>query len=595
MVRILLNGGCHMALDGLSLSTLLIELNNKLTGGRIDKIFQPDKYTLLFWVRQSNENLRLLISVNPKHPRIHLTEATLENPATPPAFCMLLRKHLEGGRIAGINQHSLDRIALISIDFRGEDGTITTKELTVELMGKHSNIILKQNNIILDAIKRIGANLSRSRQVLPRMEYTFPPGQMRLNVLNAPLSDFFNTITALATPLVTKAMIQVGIGIGPITAKEILWRAGLPSDIATRSLDNVDILALNEAIQSIITYIKSGESLPTVMTNIEGELVGISSFPLEHLASKCTVHNFSTMSQAVEFTDSLSGKKQLPEQTILSKLVIEENNRLQRKKLILIQELADADNADFFRECGDILMANLYNLPQDQDTVTLENLYSQSQDDNKITINFNTRLSPLENAQSYYTKYNKLKRAKESLDGQLRQCIEEIAYLESITVSLEHAINSSELGDIREELINAGYLKKATKRRMPIPPSSPLTAVTPEGLTILIGKNNRQNDIVTFKQAQHNDIWFHTKDIPGSHVILRSGSQNPTLQSIEVAAHLAAYYSKANQSSNVPVDYTQRRYVKKPTGAKPGFVIYDHQNTIYITPDEKTVASLIKK
>lgn len=584
-----------MALDGLSLSILLTELNAKLTGGRIDKIFQPDKYTLILWVRQTNENLRLLISVNPKHPRMHLTETIIENPITPPAFCMLLRKHLEGGRIANISQHSLDRIALLSIDFRNEDGTISTKYLTIELMGKHSNIILTQHNIIMDAIKRIGTNLSRSRQILPRMEYTFPPGQMRLNILTTPLSDFFSTLTTLETNLVTKAMIQTGIGIGPITAKEILWRAGLPDDMTVQSLDNADILALSEATDSIITYLKSGESTPTVMVSTENQLAGIASFKLEHLHPKYTTYNFSTMSEAVEFTDSLSGKKQLPEQTILSKLVTEENNRLQRKKIILTQELCDATAADFFRECADILMANLYNIPKNQDKVILENLYSNTPDDNRVTIDLDIRLSPLENAQIYYTKYNKLKRAKELLEGQLSQCIEEIAYLESITVALEHASNTPDLADIREELMNGGYLKKATKRRMPIPTSSPLTAVTPDGLTILIGKNNRQNDIITFKRAQHNDIWFHTKDIPGSHVILRSGTLNPSLQSIEAAAHLAAYYSKASQSSNVPVDYTQRRYVKKPSGAKPGFVIYDHQNTIYVTPDETIIKSLLKK
>lgn len=585
-----------MALDGLSLSILLTELNAKLTGGRIDKIFQPDKYTLILWVRQTHENLRLLISVNPKHPRIHLTETTLENPAAPPAFCMLLRKHLEGGRIANISQHSLDRIALLSIDFRNEDGTIATKYLTIELMGKHSNIILTQHNIIMDAIKRIGASLSRSRQVLPRMEYTFPPGQMRLNLLTTPILDFFNTLTALDTSLLlTKALIQTVIGIGPITAKEILWRAGLPENMTVQSLDNADILALSEATNSIITPLKSGESAPTVMVSAENQLAGIASFKLEHLTPKYTTYNFSTMSEAVEFTDSLSGKKQLPEQTILSKLVIEESNRLHRKKFILTQELCDATAADSYRECADILMANLYNIPKNQDKVILENLYSNTSDDKQVTIDFDIRLSPLENAQIYYTKYNKLKRAKELLEVQLSQCIEEISYLESITVALEHAANTPDLADIREELMNGGYLKKASKRRMPIPASSPLAAVTPDGLTILIGKNNRQNDIVTFKQAQHNDIWFHTKDIPGSHVILRSGTQTPSLQSIEAAAHLAAYYSKASQSSNVPVDYTQRRYVKKPSGAKPGFVIYDHQSTIYVTPNETIIKSLLKK
>jgi predicted ribosome quality control (RQC) complex YloA/Tae2 family protein len=584
-----------MSLDGLSLSALVTELNTNLTGGRIDKIFQSDKYTIILWIRHSNQNLRLLISVNPKHPRIHLTGETLENPVTPPAFCMLLRKHLEGGRIASINQHSLDRIVLISIDFRVEDGAITTKYLTIELMGKHSNIILTQNNIIMDAIKRIGASISRSRQILPRMEYTYPPGQMRLNLLTTPISDFIGTLTALESTLVTKGIVQTAIGIGPVTAKEIVWRAGLPANIITDSLDNADIVALGEATESIITQLKTEKSTPTVIVTNENQLIGIASFKLEHLAPKHTLHHFCTMSEAVEFTDSLSGKRQLPEQTILSKLITDESNRLQRKKLILTQELADAAAADVFREYADILMANLYTIPKGKDKVTLTNLYSNTPTDKQVTIDFNTRLSPLENAQSYYTKYNKLKRAQELLREQLSQCLQEISYLESITVALEHSTNSPELVDIREELIHSGYLKKASKRRMSLPASSPLTALTPDGLTVLIGKNNRQNDLVTFKQAQHNDLWFHTKDIPGSHVILRSGSQDPSQESIELAAHLAAYYSKAGQSSNVPVDYTRRRYVKKPSGAKPGFVIYDHQSTIYITPDEKVIKDLLYK
>lgn len=584
-----------MSLDGLSLSSLVAELNTKLRGGRIDKIFQIDKHTLILGIRQTNETLRLLISVNPKHPRIHLTDATLENPATPPAFCMLLRKHLEGGRIAAISQHSLDRIALISIDFRGEDGTITTKYLTIELMGKHSNIILTQNLIIIDAIKRIGINISRTRQVLPRMEYTYPPGQMRLNLITTPVSDFISILIEREKLLVTKGIIQTAIGIGPITAKEIVWRAGLPADITIDNLDSTDIIALAEATESIITQLKTEKSIPTVIVTIDNQLMGIASFKLEHLAAKNIIHPFSTMSEAVEFTDSLTGKKQLPEQTILAKLVSDENNRLQRKKLILTQELADATAADSFRQYADILMANLYTIPKDTDKVTLTNLYSNTTTDNQVTIDFDTRLSPLENAQSYYTKYNKLKRAQELLKEQLSQCTQEMSYLESITVALEHATNSPDLADIREELIHSGYLKKPNKRRMPIPASSPRTAITPDGLTILIGKNNRQNDLVTFKQAQHNDLWFHTKDIPGSHVILRSGTEDPSLQAIESAAHLAAYYSKASQSSNVPVDYTKRRYVKKPSGAKPGFVIYDHQSTIYITPDEKLINSLLRK
>lgn len=584
-----------MSLDGLSLSIMLAELNTKLAGGRIDKVFQLDKYTLILCIRQQNENLRLLVSANPKHPRIHLTTTNQENPTVPPAFCMLLRKHLEDGRIAQISQHSLDRIALLYVDFRDEDGAIVTKCLITELMGKHSNIILTQNNIIIDSIKRIGINVSRYRQILPRMEYTYPPGQMRLNLLTTPISDFISALSTFETTPVTKAIIQTGIGIGPISAKEIVWRAGLPADLTVAALDTADKMALGDAMESIISQLKLEEKIPTVIVGNENQLGGIASFKLEHLTQKYTAHHFSTMSEAVEYTDSLSGKPRLPEQTILSKLVVDEHSRLHRKKVILSQELLDATAADSLRIIADILMANLYNIPKGKDTITLPNLYSDSPEENQITIDFDTRLSPMENAQSYYAKYNKLKRAQDLLKEQLFHCTQEISYLESIMVALEHAATSPELGDIREELTNSGYLKKATKRRMPMPASTPLTAVTQDGFTIIIGKNNRQNDIVTFKQAQPNDLWFHTKDIPGSHVILRSGNQYPSPQAIESAAHLAAYYSKAGQSSNVPVDYTKKRYVKKPSGAKPGFVIYDHQNTIYITPDETIVTTLLKK
>lgn len=583
-----------MSLDGLSLATLLQELNTKLAGGRIDKIFQIDKYTLILWVRQPNQNLCLVISANPEHPRIHLTSVAPENPAVPPAFSMLLRKHLEGGRIAQIKQHSLDRIALIAIDTRGEGGAIITKDLTIELMGKHSNIILTQDNIVIDAIKRIGISTSRQRQILPKMEYTSPPGQLRLNLLTTPITEFINTLTTNHTGVVTKAIINTGIGIGPITAREVVWRAGLPADITIDNLDSGDLNALGESLTSIITQLTSEQHSPTVMVNEDNKLSGISSFLLEHLIGKCTEHHFATMSEAVIFTDTLSRIQRLPEQGLLLKLTTEEVNRLIRKQGILTHEQADATAADTFREYGDILMANIYNIPAGSNTTILPNLYSELPD-NLLTITLDPRLSPLENARAYYTKYNKLKRAQDSLREQLAQCAQEIGYLDSIVVALEHATLAAELLDIRLELINAGYIKPLTKRRIPTPPSMPLTAKTADGLTILVGKNNRQNDIVTFKQAGHNDFWFHTKDIPGSHVILRTGEQEPSQAAIEIAANFAAYFSKAGQSAKVPVDYTRRRYVKKPSGAKPGFVIYDHQHTIYITPDKTIVDSLLKK
>lgn len=584
-----------MSLDGLSLSTLLTELNAKLAGGRIDKIFQTDKLTLILWIRQPNQNLCLVISANPEHPRIHLTESAPENPAVPPAFSMLLRKHLEGGRIAQITQHSLDRIALMAIDTRGEGGSIITKDLTIELMGKHSNIILTQDNIIIDAIKRIGINTSRHRQILPKLEYTSPPGQLRLNLFTTPIAEFMTTMLENHTGLVSKAIVNTGIGIGPITARESVWRAGLPATITISELDRGDVSALSDSLTSIVAQLTAAEHTPTVMVNTDNKLSGIASFPLEHLLQKSTAHHFETMSQAVIFTDTLSRVQRLPEQGLLLKLVTDEMNRLTRKQVILTQEQVDATAADTFREYGDILMANLYNIPSGSNTARLPNLYSDLPDSTFLVIELEPRLSALENARTYYNKYNKLKRAQESLHEQLVECAQNIAYLDSILVALEHATLAAELLDIRLELINAGYIKPLTKRRIPTPPSQPLTAKTADGLTILVGKNNRQNDLVTFKQAQHNDFWFHTKDIPGSHVILRTGEQEPSLAAIETAANFAAYFSKAGQSTKVPVDYTRRRYVKKPSGAKPGFVIYDHQHTIYITPDKNIIDNFIKK
>lgn len=580
-----------MSLDGLSLSTLLAELNDKLAGGRIDKIFQTDKYTLILWIRQTTQNLCLLISVNPQHPRIHLIDTPPENPPTPPAFSMLLRKHMESGRIAKIEQHSLDRIALLSFDTLGEGGIIVTKYLIIELMGKHSNIIFTYDNMIIDAIKRIGIGTSRQRQILPKMEYTYPPGQRRLNLLTTPVNDFMTSLIT-HSGLVTKAIINTGMGIGPITAREIVWRAGLPADMMMEKLDQEDTGALKEAMESIIAHFTPGLSSPTVMVSADNSLCGITSFPLEHLIKECTAHHFSTMSEAVLFADSLSRTQRLPEQSLLLKLVTDEINRLTRKRGILQQEQADADAADESREYGDLLMANLYTMERGSHSITLPNLYKESPDDHLVKIDLDSRLSPLENANAYYTKYNKLKRAQESLREQLVQCAQDMAYLDSILVALEHASLAAELLDIRLELVNAGYIKPLGKRRIPTPPSIPLTLKTAEGLTILVGKNNRQNDMVTFKQAQPNDLWFHTKDIPGSHVILRTGTQEPSLAAIETAANLAAYYSKAGQSAKVPVDYTKRRYVKKPSGSKPGFVIYDHQHTMYVTPDKTKVDAL---
>jgi predicted ribosome quality control (RQC) complex YloA/Tae2 family protein len=581
-------GIVNMNFDGLSFSALVAELNQTISGGRIEKIFQPDKYTLLLWIRQLNETHKLAISANPSQPRLHTTQAVPENPASPPAFCMLLRKHLEDGRIAAVTQHSLDRIAKIHIDVRGEKGLIVTKCLIIELMGKHSNIIFMQDDTIIDAIKRLSPAMNRHRTILPGKVYVYPPGQARLNLLKTPATAFIRQVSKATDKTLTKAIISTGIGLGPASAKEFLWRSGLPEDIAPDSLEDSDIDELAHAIDTVIQPLKTGETIPTIMLDQENRMGGIACFTLEHLSSTCTPLTFTSMSAACDYALTISPiPRTTPEQALLLKRVAEEIGRLSRKYRILTEELAEADQADLYRRYADILMASLYQIPSGVEKINLPDIYAENQTD-MVFIPLDPQLSPVGNAQVYYGKYNKQKRAQKSLTEQIAICAGEINYLETILTALEQAEKNQEIAEIRQELILGGYIKTAVKRPH-VAASEPVQIQTADGFTILVGKNNRQNDLVTFTQAQPDDLWFHTKDIPGSHVILRTNHQDPPAASVQLAALCAAYFSKARCSANVPVDFTKRRYVKKPAGAKPGFVIYERQTTINVTPDETEI------
>ena len=582
-----------MNIDGLSLSLLVAELNDKLAGARVDKVFQPDKYALLIWLRQPGETIPLYISANPEYPRICLTGSVPQNPAVPPVFTMLLRKHLEDGRIAGIKQHGLDRIVTIFIDIRGERGLIVTKELTVEIMGKHSNIILQQDGIIIDAIRRVNIYMSRFRQVLPGREYKAPPDKTGINLLACPAEELINTLRRHPNPrmAIAKAIVDSTTGIGPVTAREIAYRAVLPPDFPAVDIDNTAQLKLENSISEIIAQLKT-EPAPVIITSTDGSrILGIAAFDLKHLHDGVSL-KFNNMSEALEYAANFQGKPQNPEKLILQKFLAAELGKLQRKEAALATDAEQAEHAEEVRLEADILMTYFHTIKPGAKDATLPNLFAENPETQTLTIALNPLLSPRENAGQLYNKYNKMKRAKESLARQLEECKLEEAYLDTISVALDTADNLQEFSEIRQELIAAGYIKEKTKRRPPAV-SSPLQAKSSDNINILIGKNNRQNDLVTFKQSLPDDLWFHTKDIPGSHVILRCSGFEPSAEAITESAVLAAYYSKARQSGNVPVDYTRRRYVKKPAGSKPGFVIYDHQKTIYVSPDEKAVNALL--
>ncbi|WP_040293465.1 NFACT family protein [Acetonema longum] len=585
-----------MNIDGLSLFPLVKELDAALTGGRIEKIYQPDKLTVVLHIRVPGKTVKLFISANPQSPTIHISSFSGENPAAPPGFCMLLRKHLEDGRIAEIAQHSLDRIVRIDLDVRDESGAITTKSLIFELMGKHSNLVFTHNGIIIDALKRVGLAVNRHRQILPGRQYVLPPGQERLNTLRIPMEEFMATLLSRQDLTLIKAIFGTATGLGPVSVKEICWRANVAPDTPVAGLEPRDIDRIQQQWSSIAASVQTGILRPTVVIDKDSRLLAMACFLLTHLAVYRT-KEFSSMNAAAEWVHMTTGPKQQPSGIeALRKPVITEISKLQRKRAVLEEELAEADTAETFRIYADILMAHGHHIrveprhPQPEN-VTLPNLYDPGLQ--PVIIPIDPLRSGIGNAQKYYARYNKLKRAQQSIRGQLGQLEADISYLESIQVSLDAASSQKEANEIRQELISAGYIARPAKKSRPDTPSAPLTVKAGDGTIILIGRNNRQNDLLTFKIAQPHDLWFHTKDIPGSHVVLRTDSNDPSPQTVLLASRLAAYFSKARYSANVPVDHTRKRYVKKPNGAKPGFVIYDHQTTLFVTPSESEIKSLL--
>ena len=579
-----------MSLDGLSLSVLVTELDENLTGGRVEKIFQPDKQTLILWIRKPGENFKVFISVAAQHPRIHITKNVPDNPASPTAFCMLLRKYLEDARIGSIRQYGTDRVIILDFDFRAEQGLITTKQLIIELIGKHSNIIFASQGIIHDSIRRVTLHMSRHRQILPGKPYMPPPSQNRLDMF----SDSSSAIVAQATNShvsLSKSLINTISGMGPVTAKEIIWRAGLPAEIAASSLNNSNLTALEIAIREVSSELLSLVKQPTVLVDEHGQLAAIAAFPL-HYQPNSHANSFKSMSEAIEFAADLNTMYRPPLLEELSKLIESQLHRQERKKTTLEKELEEAREASTFRHYGDLLMIYLHQIPPRATEISLPDLFAENPDE-MVIIPLDPIHSPTTNAQYYYNKYNKLERRQAMTAVQLLECQHEISYLQSVAVAIDNALLPEDGEAIRKELISAAYItEKRKSRKIPAIHSETPWKFTVEGMTILIGKNNVQNDWLTFKESRPSDLWLHAKDIPGSHVIIRCGELNPSTTILTSAALCAAWFSKARNSSNVPIDYTRRRYVKKPSGSKPGFVIYENQKTIYVTPDSDAIDKL---
>ena len=582
-----------MSLDGFSMHPLVQELDRALTGGRIDKITQPNKQSIILSVRQPGRNHLLHISIQPQNPSAHLLAKNLENPPEPPVFCMVLRKQLETGRIAGIRQHGLDRLLLIDVDSLAAGGRIVTKTLVLELMGKYSNIILVQDGLILDALRKIGNNNSRVRTVLPGQAYELPPGQDKLDLFTDDLTAILARIRTAEGPRLDKALLAACMGFGPVSAKEVCFSAGLAPSVHLDALDDADFAAIREALEELRAAATKEPAEPALLIDKNQKVLAMASFPLHYLPDAVSL-TFPTISAMLEKADQLLGSYVLPDKDRFRKLVKNEKNRAENKLVKLDEEISEAENAEEYKVRGDNLMTYQYQFKDREDAeIEVPNIYSETGETIKIPLD--QRLTLVQNMQACYKKYDKLKRAQELLRVQRRECEENIAYLESIEASLLASSSLAEIAEIHNELIAAGYLREKPKKKNNDKPARPFHFQAPDGTSILVGKNNYQNDKLTFQTAHFNDTWFHTKDIPGSHVILQNGGLEPSEDDILLAASLAAHFSKARGSSKIPVDYTEVRYVKKPSGSKPGFVIFTNQKTLYITPDEKELAAILSQ
>lgn len=569
-----------MSFDGLFTRAMGKELVHSLKGGRINKIHQPFKNELIFVIRANGKNHKLLLSAHPNYARVQLTKEEYENPPIPPMFCMLLRKHLEGYILEDIYQPGLERILIFNVKGRNEIGDISYKKLIVEIMGRHSNIILVDvnKNIILDSIKHISSSINTHRTVLPGHEYIYPPEQHKANPLEADVDDVLRRLDFNGGKL-DKQIVGQYAGISPLLAKEIIHQAGL-----------VNRITLPQAFVTIMNQIKKHDYSPCIMDS--GSKENFYFIPLSK--DVITTKTYLSLGELLDryYFGKAERDRVKQQANDIERFIINEKEKNEKKILKLESTLKDAERAQQFQLYGELLTANLYNLQKGLTEIEVVNYYDENS--GTVVIPLDPLKTPVENAQKYFTKYQKAKNALEIVKEQIKKTKEEWIYFDTLLQQVETA-SPKDIAEVREELMEGGYIKQKQKKQ-----SKKSNTAKPvldyffasDGTEIILGKNNKQNDYLTNRLAARDDIWLHTKDIPGSHVVIRS--KEPSEETLLEAAKLAAFFSKARNSSSVPVDFTRVRYVKKPAGAKPGFVIYDNQQTIYVTPDEETVLQLKK-
>ena len=585
-----------MAFDGFVTHRIVEELKNILLLGKIDKIYQPEKDELTISVRTTDGTFRLLLSAATANPRLHLSEAPRQNPINAPLFCMILRKHLSGGKIVAINQQGFDRIVRFDIECYTEMGDLTQKSLIIEIMGRHSNIILIQNdNKIIDSIKHIDFTTSGVRQVLPGLFYELPPAQDKSNPQEISVDALSGKISSLANDvLMDKFLVSEFIGMSPLLAREIVYRYSGDTRVVSEDCDPNEF-ACHTA--SIIASAISGKESPCVIKDENEKPLAFSCLELTQYKGVGKIIPCDFLSYAVEeFFSARDLHDRLAQKSAGTIKTISNNIDRCQKKIAIHRDILDkSKNREKYKIYGDLLTANLYRIEQGMSAVTVENYYSENYEE--IKIDLKPELSPSRNAQRYYKLYTKAKTAEEHSSRQLKDAEEELSYLETVLDAVTRASSYADIGEIREELAEQGYISSGNpKKKKAQQKSRPLEFISSDGYTILVGRNNKQNDELTIKTAYSTDMWLHTKVIPGSHVIIRTnGTGEVPDNTLVEAATIAAYYSKAQKSKGVGVDYTLIKNIRKPNGAKPGFVIYETNYTVYVDPDEQLVERLKKE
>ncbi len=583
-----------MALDGLSLHLIKKELQQKLLDAKVDKIQQPSREELVFVMRGREGTYRLLVSARANCPRIHITQKSFENPAQPPMLCMLLRKKLTGARLRAVRQLGLDRVLMLDFEGYDELGDLRTLTLNVEIMGRCSNAVLtEESGRIVDALKRVDGAMSSMRMLLPGLNYTLPPQQDKLNILENGDEEIIARIKTHSAQPLHKAILASLQGFSPIICRELAWRACGQADAIPDRLPDSLWEQLAGQMSSLRTLLSEGAGEPTMVSDANGRPVDIALLQVRQYGEGARVRPFASFGELLDsfYYERDNAEHIRVDANDLLRVLSSASDRIARKLTLQRKELEQAREREQLRLYGDLINANIYRLEKGACFCELENYYSETLE--PVRISLDPMLTPAQNAQAYYREYRKAQTAEEHLVPLIAQGEAELAYVDEVFDALSRATTKGEVAEIRAELTDEGYIRRqkqgGKKQNTTLPP---LRYRSEDGFEILVGRNNRQNDKLTLRQAAKTDIWLHACKMPGSHVIICAQGESVPNRTVEQAAIIAALHSKGREAGTVPVDFTFAKYVYKLPGAKPGMVRYTDQQTVYVHPDRELAERL---